>query len=783
MQIVNGNTALIDTMKNKSIGPGEVLEKFGVEPKKVIDVQALAGDSSDNVPGAPGIGIKTAATLINEYGNLENLLKNCHQIKQNKRRETLENFQEQILISKELVTLKKDVSDIPTIDKLQTTKANISELITFLSDLELNKLADRIKKKNPNVDLSISKNKISSSIIEKKLIDKKEIDQTSNQKTNYLIINDEGKLEEIVNQILKYNMFVFDVETDSLDVQKANLVGISICFNIENSFYIPIGHQEDIKQLGISQIINKLAPLFKSESIIKVGHNIKFDIAILQKYEIHVNSIDDTMLMSLVCDAGINRHNMDDLAKIHLNRDTIKFKDIVGSGKSQLTFDQVKISEAINYAAEDSEITFRLYKLLKKRILNERNASVYYEIERPLINSILKMETSGMKVDNNYLKKLSDEFKFRIQSVEKKIFKLAGKEFNIGSPKQLSEILFDHLKLNPPKKTKSGERSTGIEVLEDLAYEGNKIAEHIIGWRQISKLRSTYSEALQNHISQETGRIHTSFSMASTNTGRLASSDPNLQNIPIRTDEGRSIRKAFIAEKNKTIFSADYSQIELRVLAHIANVEQLKEAFNNNDDIHKMTASEIFNIKMKDVTSDLRRQAKAVNFGIIYGISAYGLAKQLGISNFEASDFIKKYFNRFSGIKDFMESTKELCRQNGYVETLCGRKCFFPRIKDKNFALRSFQERAAINAPIQGTAADIIKYAMIKIDKKLNNDEDCKMILQVHDELIFEIQKSKIEKFSKLIIDEMQNALEPHTKLSIPLIVDSNSGKNWNEAH
>ena len=785
MQIVDRNISLIDTMKNKSIGPDEVIEKFGVEPKKVIDVQALAGDSSDNVPGAPGIGIKTAATLINEFGNLENLLKNCHQIKQNKRRETLENFQEQILISKKLVTLKNDVSDIPTIEQLKSTKANVNELIPFLTDLELNKLADRIKKKNPNVDLSISKNKNKASIsnFEKKPTIKKNIDQTGNQKTNYSMINDESKLEEIINQISKQDMFVFDVETDSLDIQTAKLVGISVCFNLENSFYIPIGHQEDTKQLEISQIKNKLAPLFKSESIIKVGHNIKFDIAILQKYEIQVNSIDDTMLMSLVCDAGINRHNMDDLAKIHLNRETIKFKDVVGSGKSQLTFDQVKISEAINYAAEDSEITFRLYKLFKKRILNERNASVYYEIERPLINSILKMETNGMKVDNNYLKNLSNEFELRIKNVEKKIFKLAGKEFNIGSPKQLSEILFDFLKLNPPKKTKSGERSTGIEVLEDLAYEGNKIAEHIIDWRQISKLRSTYSEALQGHISNETGRIHTSFSMASTNTGRLASSDPNLQNIPIRTDEGRSIRKAFIAEKNKTIFSADYSQIELRVLAHIANVDQLKEAFNNNDDIHKMTASEIFNVKMKNVTNDLRRQAKAVNFGIIYGISAYGLAKQLSISNFEASDFIKKYFNKFSGIKDFMENTKELCRQNGYVETLCGRKCFFPRIKDKNFALRSFQERAAINAPIQGTAADIIKYAMIKIDKKLNNNEDCKMILQVHDELIFEIQKSKIEKYSNVIINEMQNALEPHTKLSIPLIVDSNSGKNWNEAH
>jgi len=474
---------------------------------------------------------------------------------------------------------------------------------------------------------------------------------------------------------------------------------------------------------------------------------------------------------------------MDDLAKIHLNRETIKFKDVVGTGKSQITFDQVKISEAANYAAEDSEITFRLYKLFKKRILTERNASVYYDIERPLINSILSMEKNGIKVDRNDLINLSEEFSLRIKKVEKKIYKLSGNEFNIGSPKQLSEILFDTLKLNPPKKTKSGDRSTGIEVLEDLAYEGNKIAEYIIDWRQISKLRSTYTEALQSHISKVTGRIHTSYSMASTNTGRLASSDPNLQNIPIRTDEGRSIRNAFIAEKGKRVFSADYSQIELRVLAHIANVRQLKEAFNNHDDIHQMTASEIFNVKMKDVSSDLRRKAKAVNFGIIYGISAYGLAKQLGIANFEASDFIKKYFNKFNGIKEFMEHTKEICRQNGYVETLCGRKCFFPRIKDKNFALRSFQERAAINAPIQGTAADIIKFAMIKIDKELNNNKDCKMLLQVHDELIFEIQETKLEKFSSLIINKMQNALDPHTKLSIPLIVDSNSGKNWNEAH
>ena len=785
MQIVDNDITLIDTMKNKSIGPDEVLEKFGVEPKKVIDVQALAGDSSDNVPGAPGIGIKTAALLINEFGSLENLLKNCHQIKQNKRRETLENFQEQILISKKLVTLKNDVENIPKIDELKSTKLNINELIPFLFDLELNKLADRIKKKNPSVNIKNfeNTNKLVNSTPIKKQTIKIEIDKKKNQSTTYLVVNDEKQLEMISDQIKKFGMFVFDVETDSLSIQDANLVGISICYNLENSFYIPIAHQENTKQLKINQIKKYLSPLFESESITKVGHNIKFDIAILEKYQIFLRSIDDTMLMSLVCDAGVHRHNMDDLAKIHLNRETIKFKDLVGSGKSQITFDQVKISEATNYAAEDSEITFRLYSLMSKRILNERNASVYYDIERPLINSILTMEKNGIKIDRKYLESLSEEFLLRIRKVEKKIYKLAGKEFNIGSPKQLSEVLFDYLKLSPPKKTKSGERSTGIEVLDDLAYEGNKIAEYIIEWRQTSKLRSTYTEALQSHIEKETERIHTSYSMASTNTGRLASSDPNLQNIPIRTDEGRSIRKAFITEKDKIIFSADYSQIELRVLAHIANVKQLKDAFNNNDDIHQMTASEIFNIKMKDVSSDLRRQAKAVNFGIIYGISAYGLAKQLGISNFEASDFIKKYFNKFRGIKEFMEYTKETCRQNGYVETLCGRKCFFPRIKDKNFALRSFQERAAINAPIQGTAADIIKFAMIKIDKRLKKNKECNMLLQVHDELIFEIDQSKIEKYSNLIIDEMQNALEPHTKLSIPLIVDSNSGKNWNEAH
>ena len=788
MQIVSNDVKMIDTMKNKTIGPNEVIEKFGVMPDKVIDVQALAGDSSDNIPGAPGIGVKTAAILINEYGSLDNLLKNCDQIKQNKRRETLQNFQEQIILSKQLVTLKNDVENIPEVDELEQKKIDIENLVPFLIDLELNKLADRLKKKNPNIIINDKKNdpKINKEIIVKPQIKKisESFDKLSNsQVAQYHMINDEKELCAIIEDINKLGFFVFDVETDSLNIQNANLVGISICFNEQDSFYIPIKHKEELKQITIDQIKKYLAPLFISHSIKKIGHNIKYDISILKKYNIEVNSIDDTMLMSLVCNAGSHRHNMDDLAKIYLDRTTTKFKDIVGSGKTQITFDQVDIKTATQYAAEDSEITFKLFQLLKKRIIDEKNGSVYYDIERPLINVIIGMENNGIKIDIQHLKSLSSNFLNQIKKIEEKIYKLAGKEFNIGSPKQLSDILFDNMSLKPLKKTKTGDRSTGIEALEDLAYQGHKIADFVIQWRQLSKLRSTYTEALQNHIFESTARIHTSYGMASTNTGRLASSDPNLQNIPIRTEEGRSIRTAFVAESNNQIMSADYSQIELRVLAHMADVKQLKEAFNNNQDIHKITASEIFGVKLENVTPDLRRKAKVVNFGIIYDISAFGLAKQLGISNSEASDFIKRYFRKFNGIKEFMENTKESCRQNGYVETLCGRKCFFPGIKDKNFRIRSFQERAAINAPIQGTAADIIKFAMIKIDKMIKDDQDCKMLLQVHDELIFEINGAKISNYKDKIIDQMENALEPHTKFSIPLIVDSNSGKNWNEAH
>ena len=734
MQLVSKNINLLDTMKNKIVGPNEVLEKFGVNPDKVIDVQALAGDSSDNIPGAPGVGIKTASDLINQFGDLDGLLKNCEEIKQIKRKESIKENIDQIKISKELVTLKNDVKDIPKLEELASKKITVSKLIPFLLDLELNKLSDRIIKKNPGIKVEKNKKPTQKKEQTKDVIEKKLENKVLSKKAKYSQINSLEKLKKIVNKINDAGYFVFDVETDSLNIIEANLVGVSICFDEENSYYIPLQHKDALnvlikEQILLKDFINIIRPLMHDESIIKVGHNIKYDISILKKYDLKVKSYEDTMLMSYSCDAGVNRHSMDELAKIYLNRETIKFKEVVGSGKSQLTFDQVDLNRATEYAAEDSEITHKLYKFFKKRVQLENNSLVYSSIEKPLINCLMRMEINGIKVDINYLQKLSNDFSRRILKLEKEIYKKTKVEFNIGSPKQLSDILFNKLNLSPPKKTKTGEKSTGISVLEDLAYEGHAVAEDIIEWRQLSKLKNTYTEALQSHIVNKTKRIHTSYAMASTNTGRLASSDPNLQNIPIRTSEGRSIRTAFIAEKGNVILSADYSQIELRVLAHMADVSQLKAAFKNNEDIHQITASEIFDVKLENVTKDLRRKAKAVNFGIIYGISAFGLAKQLSITNFEANEFIKNYFLKFSGIREFMDATKEKCRKDGFVETLCGRKCFFPRIKDKNFALRSFQERAAINAPIQGTAADIIKFAMININNKLPLEEkDCKML-------------------------------------------------------
>jgi len=793
MQVVTKDINLIDTMKNKSIGIDEVKEKFGVAPDRVIDVQALAGDSSDNVPGAPGIGLKTAALLINEYDNLENLLESAEKIKQNKRRESLINNKELIKISKQLVTLKNDITDIQSLDTLNITNINYETLLPFLHDLELFKLKERLTKKNPNLQKIniISEKKTSKEKINIKKIEKnnEESSDIFLEKSKYISITSINALELLIKDIRDQGYFVFDLETDSLDVIDANLAGVAICLDIKRSYYIPLTHKDEHgelfkEQANFKDALKLLNNILSDSSLLKIGHNIKYDIAVLKKYKIKVISFEDTMLMSYINDAGNHRHGMDELAKVHFNRDTIKFKDVVGSGKSQITFDYVEIEKATEYAAEDAEITFKLYLLLKKKLIDGKNLSAYNYLEKSLVPSILEMEINGIKLNTEYLKSLSSEFEKKINILEKEIFKLCGVEFNIGSPKQLGDVLFNQLKLTPPKKTKTGEFSTGIEVLEDLAFEGNKVAEDLIIWRQLSKLKNTYTEALQSHINKTTKRIHTSYAMASTNTGRLSSSDPNLQNIPIRSPEGRLIRKSFIAEKGYKILSADYSQVELRVLAHIAKIEPLIEAFKNGEDIHALTASEIFGTSLEKVTPDLRRRAKAVNFGIIYGISGFGLAKQLSITNHEANNFIKKYFDKFPGIKKYMEDTKALCREQGYVETLCGRKCFFPKIKDKNFAYRSFQERAAINAPIQGSAADIIKRAMIKIHaKNISNNDDCKMLLQVHDELIFEVKDSKIDKFQTLIRQEMENALDPLISLDVPLLVESSFGNNWDEAH
>ena len=793
MQVVTKDINLIDTMKNKSIGIEDVKEKFGVAPDRVIDVQALAGDSSDNVPGAPGIGLKTAALLINEYDNLENLLESADQIKQNKRRESLINNKELIKISKQLVTLKDDVTNIQSLDTLNITNINYETLLPFLHELELFKLKERLTKKNPDLQKIkiISKKKLPEEKVNTNTIEINEEKTSDNflEKSKYISITNMKALELLMKDIYDLGYFVFDLETDSLNVIDANLIGVAICLSVKRSYYIPLAHKDEDgkiieEQIDFKEALKQLNNILSNSSLIKIGHNIKYDIAVLKRYKIDVVSFEDTMLMSYINDAGNHRHGMDELAKVHFNRDTIKFKDVVGTGKSQITFDYVEIEKAIEYAAEDAEITFKLYLLLKKKLSEEKNISAYNYLEKPLVASILEMEINGIKINTEYLQSLSSEFEKKIYSLEKTIFKLCGVEFNIGSPKQLGDVLFNKLNLTPPKKTKTGEFSTGIEVLEDLAFEGNKVAEDLITWRQLSKLKNTYTEALQTHINKTTQRIHTSYAMASTNTGRLSSSDPNLQNIPIRSTEGRLIRKAFIAEKGYKILSADYSQVELRVLAHIAKIEPLIAAFKNGEDIHALTASEIFSTDIKKITPDLRRRAKAVNFGIIYGISAFGLAKQLSITNHEANNFIKKYFDKFPGIKKYMEDTKALCREQGYVETLCGRKCFFPKIKDKNFAYRSFQERAAINAPIQGTAADIIKRAMIKIyEKSISNNNDCKMLLQVHDELIFEVKESKLEKYQALIRQEMENALDPLISLDVPLLVESSFGDNWDEAH
>ena len=774
MQLCKKNVRIYDPMKNKFISDEDVKKKFGVDSNKVIDVQALAGDSSDNVPGVPGIGVKTAAELINKYGTLEKLLKSAKEIKQNKRRETLIANEDKALISKKLVTLKNDAPTNRDLDEFELKEINKDKLYKFLREMEFNRLLSSAISVYGEPDFTNERSNKSTNH-----------KQVSIDKKNYHLITDLKNIDEWIREAEEIGEVAVDTETNSLDPHQAELVGISLSSKIGKACYIPLGHKSE-KNINKNLVLNKLKPLLEDPSVKKIGQNIKFDFIVFFKQGIELTAMEDTMLMSYVLDAGKNRHNMDTLSEIHLDHKTIAFKDLVGTGKKEINFSEVDIEKAKDYAAEDADITLRLYQKFKKSLKLEKMHNIYEVFEKPMIKILAFMEIEGVKIDNKFLKLLSSKFEKKIEKIQNQVFKISKKEFNIASPKQLGEIIYNELKIANLKKTKKGSFATSASVLEDLAFKGHKFPQLILDWRQLSKLKNTYSDSLPEHLNPNTKRVHTSFLLAATTTGRLASSDPNLQNIPIKSEDGKDIRKAFIAEKNYALISADYNQIEMRILADLADVKELKKAFNNNEDIHSLTASQIFNIDIKKINDDQRRKAKAINFGIIYGISQYGLAKQINVSNHEAEEFLNAYFLRFPEIKIYMDETIKFCRKSGFVNNIFGRRSHFVNINDKNYNVRNFQERAAINAPIQGSASEIMRLAMIRLSKRLSEQKNkkTKMLLQIHDELIFETPKEESKRISKIIIEEMSSVTksEQHS-FSIPLTVDMNIGDNWGNLH
>ena len=777
MQLYKKNVRIYDPMKNKFISSEDVTNKFGVEPNKVIDVQALAGDSSDNVPGVPGIGVKTAAELIKKYGSLEKLLAKAKEIKQNKRRETIIENKSKAILSKKLVTLKNNVPVEKNIEDFVLKKIDKNKLYNYLREMEFNRLLSSVISTYGEPDFSDS---LSDKNLTKKIDNQKDVNNK-----NYFLIEHEEELDKWINEAEEYGEIAIDTETSSVDPHQAELIGISLSTKIGKACYIPIGHNNG-SCLIKTNVIKKLKPILEDKSIKKIGQNIKFDFIVLYKQGIQMNSIEDTMLMSYVLDAGKNRHNMDLLSEIHLNHKTISFKDLVGSGKKQINFSEVEIKKAMQYAAEDADITFRLYKIFIENLKNEELTNIYEIFEKPLIEILAFMEIHGIKIDSKFLKSLSEKFEKKKNEIEKKIFKISNKEFNIGSTKQLGEVMYNELKIASLKKTKKGSFATSANVLEDLAYKGHELPKLVLDWRQVSKLKNTYSDSLPEYKNPQTGRVHTSFLLAATTTGRLASSDPNLQNIPIKSEDGRDIRKAFIAEKENVLVSADYNQIEMRILADLADVKELKKAFKNNEDIHTLTASQVFNIDIEKVDQDTRRKAKTINFGIIYGISQYGLAKQIMVSNNEAKEFLNSYFLKFPEIKEYMNATIKFCRKSGYVNNIFGRRTHIRGINDKNYNVRNFQERAAINAPIQGSASEIMRLAMIRLSKKFNYIENIKtkMLLQIHDELIFEVPKYELKEINNVIKEEMTSVVKSDLhSFSIPLTVDINFGENWGILH
>ena len=787
MQLVGNGVEMFDAMKNKRIGIEQVEEKFGVGPNRVIDVQSLAGDSVDNVPGAPGIGVKTAALLINEYGDLDSLLERASEIKQPKRRETLIENADQIRTSRELVTLKTDMEMDCLLDDFEVQAPDPEVVLKFLSEMEFRTMSARIANKlgvnAPEiilVDKNINKNQI---------IDAEYIPITSDK---YELINDINGLNRWIEKIYQRGYVAVDTETTGLNDMIVDLVGICLSVEVGEACYIPLGHtsgEDDLfggaalceGQIKLEEALTILRPVLEDSSILKIGQNIKYDTKIFARYDVSLAPVDDTMLLSYAINGGKHNHGMDYLSERYLDHKPISIKTLLGSGKSAITFDKVSISNAVKYAAEDADITLRLWKLFKPMLHESNVTKVYETLERPLIPVLAKMEMNGIKVDRNTLSRMSNNFAQSMSGLEAEIYNLAGQSFNVGSPKQLGEILFDKLELPGGKKGKTGAYGTGVDVLEDLASEGHELPVKVLDWRQMSKLKSTYTDALQGHINSNTGRVHTSYIISGATTGRLSSTDPNLQNIPIRSEAGRKIREAFIAEEGNVLLSLDYSQIELRILAHIAKIDTLKQAFHEGQDIHALTASQMFNVPLENMDPMVRRQAKAINFGVIYGISGFGLARNLRIPRKEAQSFIDTYFERFPGIRAYMDETVSFAKENGYVKTLFGRKVHTSEINAKG-PQAGFAKRAAINAPIQGTAADVIRRAMVRMPNAIAH-LPAKMLLQVHDELIFEVNKDALNETTEVVRNIMEKACEPVVKLDVPLVVDAGFGSNWADAH
>lgn len=821
MQLINDNVQMYDTMKDLRVDADAVMQKFGVTPSMMIDMQALAGDSTDNIPGVPGIGPKTAAQLLGEYGDLETLLERASEIKQNKRRENLIEHADLARISKQLVTLRQDVPLDMDLDALALSPPNGPRLIAFLKGLELNSVTRRVaadtqtdaaaveadnvtvdgyEMRGPDLNVESeapSPDALGEIMTPQHLVETRlqEAGTTTIDTSSYETVSDVETLKRWIAEAYDAGLVAVDTETTSLNAMQAELVGVSLAIKPGRACYIPLGHSQGDGdmfngvglaegQIDFDTAIALLKPLLEAPGVMKIAHNLKYDWLVLSRHGIRITPYDDTMLLSYVLDAGRTKHGLDALSTDLLGHTPIAFKDVAGSGKSLVTFDRVAIDKATPYAAEDADVTLRLWRALKPRLVAEGMTTVYERLERPLVDVICRMEARGIAVDRQILSRLSGELAQKAAGLESEIHELAGQKFNLASPRQLGEILFDQMGLPGGKKTKSGQYSTTAQVLEDLAAEGHELPRRIVDWRQLTKLKSTYTDALPTYINPQTKRVHTSFSLASTTTGRLSSSEPNVQNIPVRTEAGRKIRTAFVAQEGNKLLSADYSQIELRVLAHVADIPQLKQAFADGVDIHAMTASEMFGVPVEGMDPSIRRQAKAINFGIIYGISAFGLANNLGIDRGAASDYIKMYFERFPGIRDYMEETKAFAREHGYVETIFGRRAHYPDIKSSNPSMRAFNERAAINAPIQGSAADIIRRAMVRMEGALKDAGlTAQMLLQVHDELIFELPEQEVSATIPVVTAIMEDAAMPALDLSVPLKVDARAADNWDEAH